>query len=202
VFNEHYKIYRIILLASLGVICGMAWTIIGTIASVIVLAFLVDQFIFGGGAGKWLHKKIMLRKPFVIFSEPKPGSMEQSVVLPISRNKQCFNLTLKMGVESWVLFLAIQIVGQGVHPRITTLYNWEWGIDKELIDIYPPYYVQGQDCWYWTYHSRHLRHKGSRITIGVECLAESQFNGEIEVALSAESWAGRIKLPLEVKGAP
>ena len=56
-FNKNYTIPRIVLLGAMGIMCAMAWTVIGTIASVIVLAFMVDQIVFGGSGGGWLHRK-------------------------------------------------------------------------------------------------------------------------------------------------
>jgi len=44
-------------LGAMGIMYAMTWTVIGTIASVIVLAFMVDQIVFGGSGGGWLHRK-------------------------------------------------------------------------------------------------------------------------------------------------
>ena len=198
-FRGNYTTQRIVLLGAIGVMCAMTFTVIGAIASVIVLIFMVDQVVFGGSGGKWLYRKVVLRKPFVVYGEPQTDVLEQSITLPISQNKQCFNITLRMGVELWVLFISIRIVGQGIHPEISKLYNWEWGIDRELIDIYPPYYVPAQDRWYWQYRSRYLRQKNSRITIGVECLAESKFKGNVEMDITTEETSGNVSLPLIVE---
>ncbi len=76
----NYTPSRIVILGAIGVMCAMTWTVIGTVASVVVLVFMVDQIVFGGCGGKWLYRKVMLRQPFIIYIEPRKTA-EQKVVL-------------------------------------------------------------------------------------------------------------------------
>ena len=65
-----------------------------------------------------------------------------------------------------------------------------------------PHYVNVHSIprgwWFWEYDSPHQRRKGKRITIGIEFLAEKPYQGNLEVAVTANECDHNLHLRFEI----
>ncbi len=109
-----------------------------------------------------------------------------------SEDTQDVQLTLKMGMETHVEFIALLYDGQGTLPVIQTLYDWQR--DKKGL----PHFIHAEpvkERFYWRYDFPEHRHKGSRITIGISYKATEYFKGCLVIQLSCTDGFKEQRLP-------
>lgn len=193
-------IFRILLLV-LGVtrvsLGPPTWdSVVQIIAAVILL--VAPAVVFRGYA-RW-HKKSQLEKLFTAESQSSQEARAFAHVTDASIEVQRVNLTLRMGVETYVEFIAIYFEGSGRLPVIQLLDDWHYerGKTPDAVKINWPPNVPHK-AWYWNYSTTNHRFPDTRITIGMEYLATGYFDGSVVFDMTTTGGKAKRELPFSVR---
>jgi hypothetical protein len=176
------KNYTIPLLGGVAIVCASTWTIAGTVISLIVLLFLIDQMILGGKYTKYIHRKLTLRKTFDVFhilaSSNNPDNGESACTIYASPDKQRVKFTIQMRKELTMGFIRLEFKGEGEIPIIEDLYDWYIEDEVKPHNVIVKRTKDGGILWEYT--TPKPRFKDSNTTIGIKCLARDSFEGVLD----------------------
>lgn len=176
------KNYTIPLLGGMAIVCALTWTIAGTVISLIVLLFLIDQMILGGKHTKYIHRKLTLGKTFDVFHIPTlsndPNNGESGCTIYASPDIQQVKFTIQMRKELTMGFIRLEFKGEGGIPVIKDLYDWYIEDESKPHNVIVKRTKDGGILWEYT--TPKPRFKDSSTTIGIKCLARDSFDGVLD----------------------
>jgi len=156
---------------------GATWGIIGSWVAVgLIIGTLCDKFY------KTQKRKRELADPFDVYYEPDIDQPINSYQINAAETIQQIRVTLRIKTSLNVRFASVRFYGEGDQPKITNLYDWNWGVGAKAGYIDDHGTIDGS--WYWEYHDPFPRYKNSRIKIGIQLYARGAFKGNLGVGLT------------------
>ena len=164
------KNYTIPLLGGIAIMSALTWTIAGTVTSLIVLLFLIDQMIFGGKYTKYIHRKLTLREIFDVFHIPASSNndvsnTEDTCTIYVSPDIQQVKFNLRMQKDLTMGFIRLESRGAGKVPIIEDLYDWYIEDESKPHDVIVKRTKDGGILW--EYITPKHRFKDTNTTIGI-----------------------------------
>jgi len=181
----------LLLIAAFAVsVCLMTYaTIIGTIASVLVLLLMIDQVLLTGRFTKTIYRAVAIRHPFDVYFQPIPDDIDivrDCCVIHSSGQAQEVCFTLYMRQELSLQYIRLEFhqvnMAKGKPPSMEGLFDWYLREQTKSKDVTVEATRDG--ALYWRYPAGRLRWKDSRTTIGIRCFALEPFDGVLRFSVT------------------